>query len=73
MSFIVCYAGGIAYSRPGNGVDGAGKIRIFAFDRKKCAGPIVGMYMRQESYSDTIISSIDNRTHAEVSPGYAHG
>ena len=46
---------------------------IFAFDRKKCAGPIVGMYMRQESYSDTIISSIDNRTHAEVSPGYAHG
>ena len=50
-----------------------GKIRIFAFDRKKCAGPIVGMYMRQESYSDTIISSIDNRTHAEVSPGYAHG
>ena len=34
---------------------------------------LVGMYMRQESYSYTIISSLDNRTHAEVSPGYAHG
>ena len=64
----------MAYSRHGSRVvGGAGKIRIFAFDRKKCAGPIVGMYMRQESYSDTIISSLDNRTHAEVSPGYAHG